>query len=356
MLLKGMYMMDKIGFCGCFAYGQNTGGGQISKSRNIKRILSKKFGSDNILLVDTYNWKKNFVNKLIKCMIIPFQCKVIIIMPGINGLKVMLPMFLVLKMIFKFTLIYPVVGGWLPEVVYDDKILLKRLKTLDALYVETKHMQKLLKSYGLNNVFYMPNFSLKNPIKQVKFLEENPYRFCIFSRVAKEKGINEAVDAVIEINKRYGNTKCALDIYGFIDDKYSVEFYNIIKNKDNVNYGGILTECNTIEKLSSYYCLLFPTYHKGEGFPATLLESMMSGLPVIATDWRYNSEIIKDKYNGMLYQRNKDNSNLINEIIYSIEHPDEIHVMRMNCIKEAKRYQPLNSMSHMINLIRLKLI
>ena len=46
--------------------------------------------------------------------------------------------------------------------------------------------------------------------------------------------------------------------------------------------------------------MLFPTCYRGEGFTGAVLESMMAGVPVIATDWKYNSEIVKDGETGLI--------------------------------------------------------
>ena len=38
-----------------------------------------------------------------------------------------------------------------------------------------------------------------------------PYPLCTYSRVCKEKGISDAIDAVIEVNKRANRVVCTLE-------------------------------------------------------------------------------------------------------------------------------------------------
>lgn len=54
------------------------------------------------------------------------------------------------------------------------------------------------------------------------------------------------------------------------------------------------------EVLKNYDALLFPTYYEGEGFAGTIIDAFAAGLPVIASDWKYNSEIIKQGITGVI--------------------------------------------------------
>lgn len=47
--------------------------------------------------------------------------------------------------------------------------------------------------------------------------------------------------------------------------------------------------------LRNYFALLFPTYFHGEGFAGCIIDAFFAGIPIIATDWLYNKDIVKDK-------------------------------------------------------------
>jgi glycosyltransferase involved in cell wall biosynthesis len=49
--------------------------------------------------------------------------------------------------------------------------------------------------------------------------------------------------------------------------------------------------------LRDYFALLFPIYYIGEGFAGTAIDAFSAGVPVIASDWKYNSEVIKEGIN-----------------------------------------------------------
>lgn len=51
---------------------------------------------------------------------------------------------------------------------------------------------------------------------------------------------------------------------------------------------------------SDCYCMLFPTYWKGEGFLGAIIDFYISGLPVITTDWNMNKEVFQDVETGLI--------------------------------------------------------
>lgn len=197
----------------------------------------------------------------------------------------------------------------------------------------------------------MPNFkrlSLVNlDVEKVHFTE--PYRFCIFSRVMKEKGVEDAIEAIETINTEAGKVICTLDIYGRIDDGYEARFDEILKTvTEAIRYKGMVPYDKSVEAIKDYYALLFPTYWKGEGFPGTIVDAFSAGLPVIATDWNCNSEIVTNKVDGILYP-NEDIENIKDAIEYLIKDSKNMQIMKMNCITTAKKYQPEEYVKQIIN-------
>ena len=75
-------------------------------------------------------------------------------------------------------------------------------------------MKSALEARGFENVFVMPN------CKKLTVLSENelvypqgvPYKLCTFSRVMREKGIEDAVKTVTAVNQSFGRTVFSLDI------------------------------------------------------------------------------------------------------------------------------------------------
>ena len=129
-----------------------------------------------------------------------------------------------------------------------------------------------------------------------------PLRLCIFSRILKEKGIDDAIEIVKLANRKSGEQRFFLDIYGRIEASYETEFCELTaENKTVCRYLGVKNAGAGPKVIAGYFALLFPTYYMGEGFAGTILDGFSAGRPVIANDWRYNSEIVEDGVNGFIY-------------------------------------------------------
>ena len=174
--------------------------------------------------------------------------------------------------------------------------------------------------------------------------------FCIFSRVMKEKGIEDAIEAIQHINAEESRETCKLDIYGRIDESYKERFESLMdKVTPAVRYMGMIPYDESVKAISGYYALLFPTYWNGEGFPGTIVDAFSAGLPVVATDWNCNREIIDNEKNGIIYPSGKI-KNLIDAIKWMIS-ADNIVAMKRDCIESAKKYQPDRYIQRIIDVI-----
>ena len=71
-----------------------------------------------------------------------------------------------------------------------------------------------------------------------------------------------------------------------------------IKNK--VHLLGFRKDINELYKISDIFC--FPS--KREGLSVSLMESMVSGLPIVCSDIRGNSDLVKKNMNGFLCNYN----------------------------------------------------
>lgn len=176
-------------------------------------------------------------------------------------------------------------------------------------------------------------------------------RCCTFSRVMKEKGIEDAVNAVLTANDKLGMSVFYLDIYGKVEADYENLFENI-KRKFPVEicYKGCTAPTDSVKTLCNYDLLLFPTFYESEGLPGTIIDAYAAGLPVIATDWKYNSEFVRDGVTGFLVQPH-DVAALTEKLIYVYEHQGEINNMRFNCINEYKKYDKETVIKKIVELI-----
>ncbi|WJY26417.1 glycosyltransferase family 4 protein [Sporosarcina trichiuri] len=334
--------MKKVGICGFFGEKNKQFDGQSVKTKQLQEELNKVFGSETVMAVNTFGWKSNPLKLFLNCISLMKNCESIIILPAQNGIKVFIPLFLFLNKVFNRKLHYVVIGAWLPELLSENLYLKNKVSKFNGIYVETNNMIKSLNEMGLKNVNYFPNF------KQLEVLEEKdlgyeiqePYSLCTFSRVVKEKGIEDAIKVVKNINDSIGRVVYTLDIYGKVDESYKDRFEELEKEfPDYILYKGVINFNESVNVLRGYFTLLFPTHYKTEGIPGTIIDAYAAGLPVIASNWNSASEIVIHDTTGMIYEF-MESSELEKILFQAANNPIQLNNMRGNCLRMANKYLP----------------
>ena len=339
----------KIGIIGRFIEGQNALDGQTIKTRILRDVLINKCGRENIFIVDVYNYIWRAIVILFEIFFMFSKCDILIVLLSKNGRNVLFPIIHFLNIFFKKKIYHDVIGGNLHNDIDSKPKLKEHLIKFESNWVETNGMKELLIQKGIDNVEVVPNFKNIVPLKKDELFFCDTPRFCTFSRVTKSKGIVDAIMSVTEYNS-ISNTCVFLDIYGQIDESFKKEFFELVNGSDYVEYKGEINYSDSVDVLKQYTALIFPTLHEGEGFPGTIIDAFFAGIPVIANNWKYNSEIVKDKYTGLIYDHN-NKSLLLNAIKYAIDNPDLMREMKYNCLLEAEKYSYITIVDQIINII-----
>ncbi|PAV31094.1 glycosyltransferase family 1 protein [Virgibacillus profundi] len=131
--------------------------------------------------------------------------------------------------------------------------------------------------------------------------------FVFISRIMKEKGIEQYIEAAKYIRANYPFTK--FHILGFCEGDYEEEL-NSLEKEDILQYHGMQRDIRKF--LSTSHCTIHPTYYP-EGMSNVLLESAASGRPIITTNRSGCREIVDEGINGYLVEQ-KNSENLIRKI------------------------------------------
>lgn len=341
--------MKKICICGHFGNNMEFNDGQTVKTQNIYAALKEHYGEEEIYRIDTYNWKRRPIKLLKECIKGMKMCKNILILPAHNGVKVFIPMFFFLNKLYKRKIFYIVIGGWLPEFLKNKKYLTKKMKMLNKIFVETNKMKKDLDKLEIENTEILVNFKdLKPiPIENMKIDFAEPYKLCTFSRVMEEKGIEDAINVVKQINEENGKTIYKLDIYGPVDIGYKEKFENMIKDfPEYINYKGCVDYSKAVETINQYYLLLFPTRFKTEGIPGTIIDALAAGVPSIVSEWNNVYEIIENGRTGYIYKFGDIED--FKEKLLNIS-KEEVINMKKKCVLIAENYKPYNAIKVLLN-------
>ena len=335
--------MVKICVCGAFRLGETPKGGQEIKTCIVANTLEKFYR--NVYRIDTLapNSRLKMPFQLLWAL---FKCSDIVILPAQNGLVVLSKLLTWLNNVFHRQLHYCVIGGWLQDLLADMPDVKGALSLFIGVYVETQTMKDALHKLGLNNVSVVPNFK---PLKIIRPSElpmsfEEPYKLVTFSRVTKNKGIGDAVELVIKLNKKYKRRVYTLDIYGPVDEGEDFIWFEEQKKhfSNEINYKGVIPFAESVEILKDYFALLFPTRYFTEGIPGTIIDSYAAGLPVISSRWKSFNDVVIDGVTGLGYDFG-DNQKMEQILDAIIAHPSIVINLKRNCVEMAKVFLPDNA-------------
>lgn len=343
--------MGKVCVIGHFGFGKTLLNGQTVKANNLIEGI-EQYSFMQICKIDSHGWIKHPCRLLRQIQKAFAACDCVVMLPAHNGVRVFAPVLLRYKKKYGKKIFYDVIGGWLPEFVKERKALQKTLKSFDGIWVETQTMKGKLIEQGFENVTVVPNFKKLTPLTedQLVYSQGTPYRLCTFSRVMKEKGIEDAVNAVKAVNETLGKTAYTLDIYGQVDGNEKQWFEDLQKTfPEYIRYAGMVPSDQSVAVLKDYFALLFPTFYPGEGFAGTLIDAFCAGVPVVATDWRYNTELVSDA-TGFLYPTG-DMEGLVRILHRLADDPTLALDKKKDCLAEGKKYQAETVIGQLIRIL-----
>jgi len=191
-----------------------------------------------------------------------------------------------------------------------------------------KGKQRLIPGSGVNLGYY----------KVLDYPNEKTINFLFISRVMKQKGIDNYLDAAEYIRGKYQNVK--FYILGFCEEDYE-EKLKRFEEKGIIQYLGMQKDVREFYKIS--HCTIHPTYYP-EGMSNVLLESAACGRPIITTNRSGCREIVDDGVNGFLIEQ-QNSQDLIEKIEKFLE-----------LSYEEKRQMGLNGRSKVENEFDRKIV
>lgn len=335
--------MKKVIFIGGIG-NKKEFGGELTKNKTIINYLQSH--NTKLKLVDTYNsrkrpWKLFWLPFYILC----YSNYTIILSTSLDNV------IWLLKIIHHFKIhrnvIYWGIGGSFPTRIRKGVINKKFLTVLKLIIVEGSSMKQILLDCGLKNVVVCPNF--KNIFYLPKIERHNKIiKFVFLSRIQPEKGVQFILNTAKKLNENGYENKYVIDFYGVVSPEFSVRFNDELKSLRNVNYKGTLNlnNKNGYDILSSYSAMLFPTIWPGEGFPGVIIDAYISGLPVIATDWNLNKELIIDGKTGFVVPIDNIENSIYSVMLSIINKQVNIEAMSDECQKQAKKYDVQNAIKY----------
>ncbi|MFW5982906.1 MAG: glycosyltransferase family 4 protein [bacterium] len=339
------------GVIGNFGFHTGQIDGQTIKTRVFYEMISE-ITEHEVNYVDTSTIKSKPLYVLRLIFQLFKQHEIIFILPADRGLKYLLPIYNFLAKRRNSGIYYIVIGGWLYDIASQSNRIKKGLFKLKGIYVQTDQMYNDLISLGLKNVHILPNFrKFCHDIPENSNEYQLPFKCLFLSRVIKEKGIEIAIDTIKRLREQ--GLDVIMDVYGPIKKEYKKKLFNLVSREDQITFKGLIKpDSHKFYKVvANYHIVLFPTFYKGEGMPGTIIDGFISGVPTIASDWKYNRLVLDHQKNGIILKNNTPKE-LAKEINMLYNNRDELKKLKEGCYKVRESYNARKLLEKLLEEIK----
>ena len=150
---------------------------------------------------------------------------------------------------------------------------------------------KLLPGSGVN----LQKFQ---PVLKIKKIDQEPFTFILISRLIKDKGVIEYIEAAKLVSKLHPDIQ--FKILGFLGVQNPTAISTQQMNEwQQLQFVSYLGEANDVRPfIEESDCVVLPSYR--EGTPKVLLEAAAMGKPIITTDVPGCREVVEDQLTGFL--------------------------------------------------------
>jgi glycosyltransferase involved in cell wall biosynthesis len=157
----------------------------------------------------------------------------------------------------------------------------------------------VLNNFPADKIIVSP-YGVESPERGFAKIPASVFRFGFVGRITAIKGLHVLIEAFLLLPD---NNRAELIIYGDVDEN-SQPYKQILQNKvahlPNVKFAGPIENANIAEAFRHMDMLVFPSISP-ENSPIVVLEAQAHGLPVISSDIRGVSDIIRHEVNGLIF-------------------------------------------------------
>ena len=202
--------------------------------------------------------------------------------------------------------LYLVVGGYLPTGIREGRFKAATYAGLKAILLQGEGLRKELAGLGIASPLHvMPNSKPLPRLHGDAGRYAGPVvRFLFLGRIAEPKGTLTIFDALRHPLLKDRTDRFSVDFYGRIEDGHRDRFLSELEIHSNCKYQGYIDVTHEPDRsyaaFAGYHAMLFPTHWMGEGFPGVVIDAYVAGLPVIASDWNMNREVVEDGSTGRI--------------------------------------------------------
>jgi glycosyltransferase involved in cell wall biosynthesis len=267
------------------------------------------------------------------------NCDKLVYLPAHNNLKYIFPFIYIICSLRGINIHYLVVGGWLADYLKNKKLHVYLLKKIKVIFTETDLLKKNLEeNYGFKNISKFPNIRIHNFIPSFQH-KIDTFKIVFMARINKMKGL-ETIFNLAEYLEKYfsGKRSISIDFYGPIDNNDQEFFLNELTKNRNTQYLGTLEPDKIYNILERYDIMVLPTQYYTEGFPGSILDAYISGIPVVVTNWKHASEFVDHNETGFIVPFENGENDFINSVLKLYSDEELLKKMKYQAYQKSKEY------------------
>jgi len=183
---------------------------------------------------------------------------------------------------------------------HSKKIVVFHKTIKDKLIKNTDIMNKKIVIIKQSVKLERKKYDLKDKLK----LNDDNFIFLLPAGIRKVKYQNFCLDGFKKVHKKYPNTRI-VSCGPVLEKDFADNFFKKIKDLDWIYYLDKIPHDRMFFAMKSADVILNTSFSEG-GMSNAVLEAMFVGKPVLASNIDGNRSIIKDNFNGLLYNSEKD--------------------------------------------------
>ncbi len=328
---------------GYFGFVSDKKDGQATKTRQCLELLKRNMEAGTRIntfdteILHTRPW--HILSLLWKTV----RSNKVVYLPAHNNLYYFFPPLYALSKIFRFDILYLLIGGWLPFFLEKHPRWVNKLRKIKGIFPENETVTTRLKEkFALRNVYTLPNFRFIKYTPQEFSSRPGEFRLVFMSRIVKEKGIETVFRIADYFAKPEMREKCSVsfDFYGEISPKDKDFFFGKLPHYGKMmDYKGILAPNEITRTLCTYDALILPTRYPTEGVPGAIIDAYMAGIPVLVSDWIYSRDVVEHEKTGYIISLDQNEvETYIHHIEYLFSNLQKLLELKMAARAQSAKY------------------
>ena len=292
----------------------------------------------------------NFIYYYILLILKIVASKRILVNSSPHGLAYLGPLIFLSRVLFKRCVIR-IFGGRDPLDVHFflKPLVLLSLWSSSSVGIQSKRItNKFNTIFSSHKFFWLPTARPKPHFSYIKKRKQiaNNFKgnFYYLGHIREDKGIDFLINAFMD--KRLSRFR--LDLYGPLWGQLGKNsIYEMdLKNSHNIFYHGSLPPNKVYKVISEHDALIFPTISPAEGYPGAVIESLLVGTPILASNWLHLNEFLNDS-NSILFKPYNSDS-IVNSVLEFANNKEKRINLHIGALNSSKNMFSLNRQTQLL--------